>query len=870
MAQSGDRIGPYRLLSRLGQGAMGEVWRAKDPRLGRNVALKLLDMDLASDREARARMLLEARAAAAVPHPNVVTLYDVLVEENDDGRHDVLVLELVEGSTLADILEVDGPPAIATTLDWLERITDALRCAHERGILHRDIKAANVMVDRSGHIKILDFGLAKLRAEKAPTLDQLLPAGHARMRSEAGVSDGSAGSDSSPIRALLAQAVDPVNEMAFADTMDASAQVAAHTWDATQPGEVLTVSPATLDAIATQDGSLLGTPMYMAPEQIRGEPPDEQSEVYSVGVLAYELLAGKSPYNAMTLEQLFYQVMETPSPVLGDDVPAAVRALIARAMARERDRRYASMTEFHAAIAALRHKYIGQKSWQSRLTRLALVVGAVALAVIVVVWALARIDSRDASRESGPHRPGDSYVARALDEYNLFYNDKAVSSLRAAIKLAPDHPRAHAYLLLFGQSDADERGRILAKARVLSPTSADPVDRVLLTAAIELESRGPLAARDAITVAMAESDRELGFWRAELAYRAGDYSAAERGFRALLESSASTFRGRIYDHFSSVLLHFDKTDEALDIGRRYAEAFPGEADAVGVHATTLAAAGRFDTALERASEALSLSRREDTLAGLAKVHAYRGELDQAVQYYGQAVASADAARRPLRRAALAIAEMLAGNDQGAREAVAPCLPGGAEGERAERGACLWAAGLVMNDRLDELAGELEAMAQAGSPLDPAYGSPASLARLLRARQRFTGGGCLTHGVARPASAAVPRPDDKVAAEVRVLLDGMPDFFAAYHVPYFQVYALCEKAMLASVLGDSESSARMLEDRARISPARGLLLIQAAEIRGNFDRDGGRRDLAEVDRLWPALSPDSLLGSRIEAIHRQLD
>src|SRR5580698_822959 len=161
MPETGELIGPYRVVSQLGKGAMGEVWRARDERLDRYVALKALPTELAADPERRARMLREARAAAAIRHPNVVTLFDIIADRGGD----LLVMELVEGRTLFDVLRKDGPPALDVALRWIEALADALAAAHERKILHRDIKAANIMVTREGGVKVLDFGLAKVRAE---------------------------------------------------------------------------------------------------------------------------------------------------------------------------------------------------------------------------------------------------------------------------------------------------------------------------------------------------------------------------------------------------------------------------------------------------------------------------------------------------------------------------------------------------------------------------------------------------------------------------------------------------------------------------------------------------------------------------------
>src|SRR5262245_14817834 len=150
---------------------MGEVWRAQDERLDRYVALKVLPPDAAGDLERRARMLREARAAAAIRHVNVVTLFDIVSHQGDD----ILVMELVEGRTLSETLRKEGAPPLETGLRWIEEVARALVAAHGRRILHRDIKAANIMIGADG-VKVLDFGLAKLRDGDPMTSVQRSPA----------------------------------------------------------------------------------------------------------------------------------------------------------------------------------------------------------------------------------------------------------------------------------------------------------------------------------------------------------------------------------------------------------------------------------------------------------------------------------------------------------------------------------------------------------------------------------------------------------------------------------------------------------------------------------------------------------------------
>ena len=154
--QPGSRLGPYEILSPLGAGGMGEVYRARDARLGRDVAIKVLPAAFAADAERLARFRREAQVLASLAHPNVAHIYGV---EEADGV-DALVLELVEGETLAERI-AGGPLPVDESLEIARQIADALEAAHERGIVHRDLKPANVKITPQGKVKVLDFGLAK-------------------------------------------------------------------------------------------------------------------------------------------------------------------------------------------------------------------------------------------------------------------------------------------------------------------------------------------------------------------------------------------------------------------------------------------------------------------------------------------------------------------------------------------------------------------------------------------------------------------------------------------------------------------------------------------------------------------------------------
>ena len=763
MPDAGDLIGPYRLVSQLGKGAMGEVWRARDERLDRYVALKVLPAELSGDLERRTRMLREARAAAAIRHPNVVTLFDIVKHQGDD----ILVMEIVDGRTLSEALRKDGVPPLAVGLSWIAGVVDALVAAHARGILHRDIKAANIMVIGEA-VKVLDFGLAKLRddtAAIAPTAPRTLPTD------------------------LVATT--PTGAIALDETMpSASGPLKAGPYPSSGDDEIA--------SYRTHAGQLLGTPLYMAPEQIDGAPPDERSEVFSVGVLAYEVLAGKPPYTAVSVDALFHQIAKTEPPPL-DDVPPRLAAIVMRALAKDPEARWPTMLALRDALAHERKPPV------KRTVPLAVAAGALALiAAFGVYWWR--------SPRAAPERPGDTYVARALEEYDVFYNEKAFSSLRAAIAVAPDHPRANAYMVLFGAPDANPA----ACKRALARTEPESKNRALVDTAIALVEGGPAAARAALTAANAETDRELAFWSAELDYRAGNYRVARDEYRALLDAPAPQLRGRIYDHDSSVLLYLDEPTEALRIGKLYRDAFPGEADAVGVYATTLAAAGQMKEAVAAAEDALRLNEGEDTLAGLAKVVALAGDRARAKELYQRSLDRAGPARRPLRRAALGLLQWIDGDAATATATIAPCLAGGADSTVRERGACLFVAGVIDPAQAEAIAAQLDALAAQATFARPAYGAPRTLAALVRARAHFFGGGCLVAGTGGQGQAS----DYELPT----------DFYAAYHVPYVATWALCERAALLASTGDRAAARAVLEPVATKAPNRTWLLAALAAYR----------------------------------------
>jgi hypothetical protein len=477
------------------------------------------------------------------------------------------------------------------------------------------------------------------------------------------------------------------------------------------------------------------------------------------------------------------------------------------------------MAAFRDAIAAERKRRFAPpaRRWPLAVAAGVLLAGA---GVGIYAWR---------AQQPEPTRPGDDYVKRALAEYDVFYNDKALSSLRAALARVPEHPRANAYLLLFGGASDADRARALAIAPRARLATEDPSkDRTLLDAAVAFSERGPVAARAVLAPALIGDDRELAFWAAEFDYRAGNYKAARDAYATLLAQPEPPLRGRIYDHYSSVLLYLDEPTEALRIGTLYRDAFSGEADGMAVYATTLAAVGDYTKAIAAAEEARGLSEGEDTLAGLAKVLALSGDRTRAKALYRRSIDKAGAARRPIRRAALGLLQFIDGELDAARATVAPCLTRPRQADAAgaaasdatarERGACLFVAGIIDPGAAELIAAELDALAAEATDLRPAYGAPKSLAALVRTRAKFFGGGCVV------APEADNRGDrgklDASAYDLPV------DFYAAYHVPYFATWAACEKAAHLAASGDRAGARNLLTSIADRGKNRTWLLTAA--------------------------------------------
>ncbi|MFH2135522.1 MAG: serine/threonine-protein kinase [Pseudomonadota bacterium] len=268
-----SQLGRYEVISELGQGAMGVVYKARDPLIDREVAIKTINLSLALEEreEYEARFYQEAKAAGRLSHPNIVTIYDV----GRTGDIAYIAMEYLHGRELRDVLNENKILPVSQVLDVIIQVAQGLAYAHEHEIVHRDVKPSNVMIVRDGHVKITDFGIARM----------------------------------------------------------ASA------------------------AVRTQTGMVLGSPKYMSPEQVLGKVTDQRSDIFSLGVMLYEMLTGQVPFIGENVNAIMYQTLNAiPAPPSNANsaVPEMLNYIVAKALAKDLDARYQNASEMVNDLRACR------------------------------------------------------------------------------------------------------------------------------------------------------------------------------------------------------------------------------------------------------------------------------------------------------------------------------------------------------------------------------------------------------------------------------------------------------------------------------------------------------------------------------------
>ena len=285
---AGIRFGPYEILTLLGKGGMGEVYKAKDVRLQRVVALKILSTENVLDPDRKARFLLEARAASRLNHPNIVTIYDIS-EERGVGY---IAMEYIAGKPLDQII-AEGALPLEDAMKYAAEIADALAAAHSAKIIHRDLKPANIVVTEDGRAKLLDFGLAKLSQPDVPGPD------------------------------------------------------------------------AETASLRTLSGTIMGTAAYMSPEQAEGRDLDARSDIFSFGLVLYEMLTGRRAFAGESwISTLAAILHKEPQPLrdFNSSIPFSLEQHVARCLRKDPNERFQSMADVRRALAGAT---LSRETWSS-------------------------------------------------------------------------------------------------------------------------------------------------------------------------------------------------------------------------------------------------------------------------------------------------------------------------------------------------------------------------------------------------------------------------------------------------------------------------------------------------------------------------
>ena len=554
---AGTELGPYRIVDKLGEGGMGEVYQATDTRLDRTVAIKVLPDQVASDPDLRRRFEREAKTISSLNHPHICALHDI----GDQDGVSFLVMEHLEGETLAARLAREGPLATDDAARYAAEIAGALEQAHERGIVHRDLKPANVMLTDSG-AKVLDFGIAARLVE---------------------------------------------HEL-----------------------ETVTRSATAL----TEAGGIAGTVPYMAPEVLRAETADARTDVWALGVVLHEMLAGTRPFTGKSGSEVTSAILRDPPPPLPACVPAGLQTIVRQCLEKDPLRRYQRAGEVRAAVqaagAGTEVRPIGQGARPSRPLVWGLAGAAVIALAVVAGWQLvgspagsedvpSATDTSAALEEAAvpaAERPVDPEAYEAYLTAR-FYQDqlgdgfaRAVTEYERAVVIDPDYATAHAGLAYAyalapfygGQLDLDN-DQVYRRARRASDRALELDDTLWeahtakgwldLTFDWEWDAAGRAFDR---AVALAPDEPVVHLLHATyLSWALEEYDEAIASVRRALELDPLSVRWQ-----TQLAMHFywaRRFDEAVAQADRVLERDPANGEAALWRTWALAGLGRMEEAI---------------------------------------------------------------------------------------------------------------------------------------------------------------------------------------------------------------------------------------------------------------------------------
>jgi len=531
---AGTRLGPYEILAPLGAGGMGEVYKARDVKLGRQVAIKVLPDAMSRDGDRLARFEREARSLAALNHPNIVTIYAV----EESGQTRFLAMELVEGRSL-DLILAERALDLPSFLDLAVPLADALSAAHERGIVHRDLKPGNVMVTAEGRVKVLDFGLARL--DSAPSDPEL---------------------SNSP----------------------------------TQAGSDL-----------TSEGQVFGTVAYMSPEQARGDRVDARSDVFSLGIVLYQMLTGARPFAGASAVDTISAILRDTPVALADrraDLPPHLGRVVRRCLEKDPRNRYQTSRDVYNELRELRGEVSAPSAasvappptgrGQSPVAWIAAAAGALAVAIGLIVLTRSRTPGA-AAPAAGAIRsiavlPLDNYSGDSSQDYfaegmtDELTSDLAnISGLRVisrgsamqfAGKKRPPTPEIAKTL----DVDAVVEGSVIRsgdRVRINAQLIDARSDRHLWAKSFERSSKDVLALQDELAAAIANE--------IHVTLTPAEESRLAKGRTVKPDAYDAYLKGRYFfnrpsdENLSKAIALFEK---ATGMDASYAPAFSGLSDAL--------------------------------------------------------------------------------------------------------------------------------------------------------------------------------------------------------------------------------------------------------------------------------------------------